>query len=281
MSKLRQRMQEDMAFRGLDEDTQKAYLKAVERLDTYSTKRLQTLTSRDIQRFLLHLHQDEGLAWSSCNSMATGIRFFFHVTLGNTEIEVPTVKPPIKLPEVLSWQDIERLFAATPSLKERVFLKTIYSAGLRVAEAIRLKITDLDSERMAIRVEQGKGKKDRYTLLAHDLLPELRVYWKRYRPAPYLFSNKGGDSHISRMTAWRIYNHAKSQAGITKAGGVHALRHAFATHLLESGVDLYTIQRLLGHASIRTTMRYLHIAEPRILGATSPLDALGRQRRAS
>ena len=252
---------------------------AVDQLDAYSQKRIERLSGREVQRFLLYLHDDKGLAWSTCNTMAAGLRFFYHVTLGKPDVEIPTFKGPRRLPQVLSWQEVERIFAATPTIKERVFLKTIYGAGLRVSEAIRLKVTDIDSQRWSIRVEQGKGKKDRYAVLAKDLLPELRDYWRRYRTRPYLFSYDGGASHISRMTAWRIYKSAKEQAGITKAGGVHALRHAFATHLYESGADLFTLQRLLGHASIRTTMRYLHIAQPRFLETTSPLDTLGKQRQ--
>jgi len=276
MSILRQRMQEDMTIRGLAPATQKAYLKAVERLATHYGKRPDRLSSRDIQRFLLYLHDKRGLTWGTLNTFVNGLRFFYHITLGRPEtaFRIPCAKPPKKLPRVLSRQEVIELFAVTTNLRHRTLLKTTYSAGLRVSETINLKITDIDSHRMCIRVDQGKGQKDRYTLLSPRLLGELRAYWKVYRPAVWLFPNQSGAYHISRMTAWRIFQHAKAQAGITKPCGIHALRHAFATHLLEAGTDPHTIQRLLGHTNIRTTLNYFHLARRRLLDTTSPLDQL-------
>jgi site-specific recombinase XerD len=269
-------MKEDMAIRGLAPATQKAYLRAVERLATHYGKRPDLLSSRDIQRFLLHLHEHCGLSWGTCNTFVNGLRFFYHTTLGRTEaaFHIPCAKPPKKLPLVLSRQEVIAIFAVTTNLRQRTLLKTTYSAGLRVSETINLKVTDIDSRRMCIRVNQGKHRKDRYTLLSSRLLAELRTYWKVYRPAVWLFPDQSGAYHISRMTAWRIFQRAKAKAGITKPCGIHALRHAFATHLLEAGTDPHTIQRLLGHTNIRTTLEYFHLARRRLLDTPSPLDQL-------
>jgi integrase/recombinase XerD len=231
MSVLRQRMKEDMAIRGLARSTQQAYLKAVERLATHSGKRPDLLSSRDIQRFVLHLHEGEGLSWGTCNTVVNGLRFFSHTTLGRPEttFRLPCAKPPKKLPIILSRQEVIELFSVTTNLRHRTLLKTTYSAGLRVSETIKLKVTDIDSRRMGIRVEQGNRQKDRYTLLSPRLLAELRTYWKVYRPAVWLFPDQSGSAHISRTTAWRIFQHAKDKAGITKPCGIHALRHYAAS----------------------------------------------------
>ena len=166
MSPLRQRMKEDLAMRGLAPGTQQAYLKAVERLARHYGKRPDRLSSRDVQRFLLHLHEVDGLSWGTCNTFVNGLRFFYHITLGRTEaaLHIPCPKPPMKLPVVLSRQEVIELFAAATNLRQCTLLKTTYSAGFRVSETVNLKVTDIDSRRMCIRVEQGKNQKDRYTL---------------------------------------------------------------------------------------------------------------------
>jgi len=228
MSALRQQMTEDMAVRGLAQSTQQAYLKAVERLAIHYGKRPDLLSSRDIQRFVLHLHEVDGLSWSTCNTVVNGLRFFYHTTLAHPEatFRIPCAKPPKTLPLILSRQEVSALFAATTNLRHRAILKTTYSAGLRVSETVKLHVTDIDSHRMCIRVEQGKRQKDRYTLLSPRLLAELRAYWKVYRPAVWLFPDQSGASHLSRTTAWRIFQQAKAKAGMTKPCGIHALRNA-------------------------------------------------------
>jgi site-specific recombinase XerD len=158
--------------------------------------------------------------------------------------------------------------------KQRAVLATTYAAGLRVSEVVRLQLHHIDAERMSLRVEQGKGGKDRYTLLSPRLLEELRAYWRAYRPALWLFPARDGKRPMDVSTAQKFYTATKQRAGITKRGGIHALRHAFATHLLEAGTDLHTIQRLLGHGDIRTTMRYLHLAQRTVLKTLSPLEWL-------
>jgi integrase/recombinase XerD len=180
------------------------------------------------------------------------------------------------LPEVFSPSEVLRVIDGARGLKQRVLLMTAYSAGLRVGELVKLKIIDIDAARMTIRVKQGKGGKDRYAILSHNLLTELRTYWKRYRPSIWLFPNRAKNGPLSRNEAWHIFNQAKRRAGIKKGRGIHTLRACFATHLLEAGVDLRSIQFLLGHSSILSTQRYLRL-QPQNMGSTvSPLDMLQR-----
>ncbi|MGQ0595187.1 MAG: tyrosine-type recombinase/integrase [Gammaproteobacteria bacterium] len=238
---------------------------------------------------LLHLLRERGLSYSTCNLVTNGLRFFYRITLGQSETEfcLPRPKVPQRLPEILSHEEIERLFAVTQNrtgrspafmryrmnLKHRVLLMATYSAGLRVSEVARLKVCDIDSQRMTLRVDQGKGAKDRYTLLSKRLLAELRRYWQAYRPREWLFPLRDGRGPIDPRSAQNYY-HAKEKAGIRKRCGIHGLRHAFATHLLEAGVDLHRIQRLLGHGHITTTMRYFHLAQRHLESTASPLDLL-------
>jgi site-specific recombinase XerD len=278
MSNLRTKMTQDMIVRGLAKGTQKAYLLAVTELsDYYDQRNPATLSKQELLDYLIHLSQERGLAYGTCNGRVHALRFFYQVTLGRTDIELmlPRAKEPSKLPVIWSQQDIRNLLKAAPSQRARVLLKTAYGTGLRVSEAIRLKTSDIDSQRMTVRVEQGKRSKDRYTLLSNDLLLELRAYWATHRCDPWLFPGQGRRGPISRTSAHRLFHEAKAGAGITKPGGIHSLRHAFATHLLEAGTDLYTIQRLLGHNSIQTTMRYFKLSRNHMRNTRSPLDRLG------
>ena len=276
MSPLRTKMPQDMIVRGLAKTTQHAYLHAVTELSAYYHRSPDTLSKQELHDYLLHVSQERGLAWGTCNGRVHALRFFYRVTLGRTDIDLvlPRAKEPSKLPVIWSQHDIRRLLASASNLRARALLKTAYGTGLRVSEAIRLKITDIDSQRMAIRVEQGKRQKDRYTLLSTDLLQDLRAYWRMHRCDPWLFPNHRRTGPISRVTAHRIFHAAKARAGITKPGAMHALRHAFATHLLEAGTNLHTIQRLLGHNSILTTLRYLQLSRTHLLETRSPLDCL-------
>jgi len=219
--------------------------------------------------------QERGLSSSSLNVNISGLRFFYQQVLGwNPEqFFLPRRKRTWRLPEVLSPSEVERLLSAAVKLRDRCLLMTAYSAGLRVDELIHLKLSDIDSERMMIRVEQGKGKKDRYTILSERLLSELRSYWKEHRSPIWLFPNRKGGS-ISIDYAQRIYNWAKQKAQIHKGKGIHILRHCFATHLLEAGVDLVTIKTLLGHNSLQSTQRYLQIRQHKLTTTGSPLDLL-------
>jgi len=270
-------MIDDMTVRGMAAKTQEGYVRAVAGLAAFYQRSPDQIANREVQDYLLHLMRDRKMSWSSCNVAASSLRFFYYKTLGREQarFEIPGPRMPSKLPEILSRKEVTRLLSHAGSPRNRVLLMTAYGAGMRVSEIVHLRVRDVDSERMVIRVEQGKGAKDRYTLLSPRLLHELRGYWQLEHPRPWLFPMQR--THRRPMdsgTAGRIYTRAKKRAAIDKAGGIHALRHAFATHLLEAGTDLHTIQRLLGHGHIRTTMRYLHLARRHLTERSSPLDLL-------
>ena len=272
MGELRTRMIHAMELRRFSPRTQESYLAAVAGLAKHYRQPPDQLDATKIQAYLLHLTVERRLSWSSCNVAVSGLRFFYQQTLGwdGLRLPIPPRRKPSKLPEILSHQELERLFAAAHLAKHRALLMTTYAAGLRLSEVIALKRTDLDSQRQMIRVEQGKGRKDRYTILSPRLLEELRLYWKISRPILYLFPGKDPSRPMDSSAAQKIYYAAKQRAGIEKGMGIHTLRHCFATHLLEAGVDLPTIQMLLGHTSILTTMRYLQVRRQH-------LDAHARQ----
>lgn len=276
MPSLSQKLLDDMSIRGLSENTKKSYTQSVNGLVQHYRRSPDTITSEEVQNYLLHLHQQRELAWSTCSTILQGIRFFFRITLKQPEpyFYVPGGKKPSKLPEILNTDQIRRLFDVTANPKHRAILMTAYAAGLRVSELTRLKVSDIDSKRMTIRVTQGKGNKDRYVPLSPRLLDELRKYWRKERPNDWLFPGRRDDGRLSRDGIGRVYSAAKTKAGITKAGGIHTLRHCYATGLLEAGVGLYTIQRWLGHASIRSTTRYLRLAMATPTETVSPLDLL-------
>jgi integrase/recombinase XerD len=276
MSPLRKQMDNDMVLRGMSVRTRESYLSAVEGLAKFYRRRPDQISEREVQSYLLHLLQERGLAWSSCNVATNGLKFFYRTTLGRSQAQfsIPTAKRPARLPEILSREEVSRLIQAAANLKHRVLLMTTYGAGLRVSEVVRLKVGDIDSARMTIRVEQGKGKKDRYTLLSKGLLTALRRYWMAYRPPEWLFPGRDARVPMNTSTPQRIFYRARDKAGITKRCGIHGLRHAFATHLLEAGTDVHTIQRLLGHGHIGTTLRYVHLAQTHLSQTTSPLELL-------
>jgi site-specific recombinase XerD len=264
MTKLREQMTQDMILRGLSPNTQRAYLRVITRLAQYYDRSPDRVSKREIKAYLLHLHQDEKLSNSTCNVAAAALRFLYHQTLGRsrTDFEIPIARKPAKLPHVLNRDEVVRLLSRTHFLKHRVLFLVAYSAGLRVSEIVKLRPTDIDSGRMVIRVEQGKGAKDRLTILSPRLLEVLRDYWRRGQPGEFLFPSGDGNGHLCTGGLKQAFFQAKLRAKIDKPGGIHLLRHTFATHMLEAGVDLHTLQRLLGHRSIRTTTRYLHLMEP-------------------
>jgi len=274
MGALRIKMIEEMKLRNFSPRTEQSYVSAMVGLVKYYRQSPDQLTQEQIRSYLLHL-KDRGLSPSSRNVAISGLKFFYHQILGWSEqkLFLPPRKRSWRLPEVLSPQEVERLLCASSKLRDRCLLITAYATGLRVSELVRLKVSDIDKERMMVRVEQGKGRKDRYTILSPRLLSELRTYWKEHRSPTWLFPN-ANNSPISIDYAQRIYNLAKVKAGITKGKGIHTLRHCFATHLLEAGVDLVTIQTLLGHHSLQSTQRYLQIRQPKLTSTASPLDLL-------
>lgn len=274
MGALRTRMIEEMKLRNFSPRTQQSYLAAVIGLVKHYRRSPDQLTQDEIRAYLLHLEK-RGLSPSSRNVAISGMKFFYHQMLGwnDKQLFIPPRKRSWQLPEVLGQKEVERLLLAAAKQRDRCLLMTAYATGLRVSELVRLKISAIDSERMMVRVEQGKGRKDRYTILSPRLLTELRSYWKEHRSPIYLFPNRKGGP-ISIDYAQRIYNLAKLKAGIQKGHGIHTLRHCFATHLLEAGVDLRTIQTLLGHNSMASTERYLQIRQQKITTTANPLDLL-------
>lgn len=281
MSPLRVKMIRDMQLRELSPGTQKGYINAVKGLANYYNCSPDILSTKQIEDYILHLFNKRRMAIGSCYAIFTGLRFFYTVTLGRDEnsIPVPPAKKIAKLPEILSVDEAERLFIALRNPKHRVMLMTAYGGGLRVSELVKLKITDIHSDRMMIRVNQGKGKKDRYTLLPKTLLEELRSYWIIKKPKVWLFPGLPKNRPISSRMAQKVYHKAVEKAGIKREGGIHTLRHCFATHLLEAGENVRTIQLLMGHSSILTTMRYLQVTSKSLQGTQSPLDLLNFNRQ--
>lgn len=278
MSALRQRMEDAMLLRGFALRTRETYLACVTALAKHYRRPPDRIDEHEIQAYLLHMIVDKKLAYASINQAACAFRFLFGKVLARPglTVEIPMAKVPTRLPVILTRTEIGRLFAAATNLRARTLLMTTYAAGLRLSEVCALQVADIESspERMCLKVRQGKGGKDRYTLLSARLLETLRCYWHTCRPRTWLFPDRSGDGPIADKTAQRIYHAACDRAGLTQAAGIHTLRHSFATHLLEAGVDLHTIQRLLGHGHIGTTMRYLHLAQTKLTGTTSPLELL-------
>jgi integrase/recombinase XerD len=261
MGALRTKMIQAMTVRRFSPKSQQAYLAAVASLAKFYNQSPDQISPIKIQDYLLHLTLERGLSWSTCNVAVSAFRFFYIETLGwkKVSLPLPPRKKPTKLPEILSRQELDHLFACASPPKSRLLLMTTYSAGLRVSEVVHLKVSDIDSQRMMIRIEQAKGNKDRYSILSVGLLQQLRLYWKLYRPPCWLFPSQDPYRQMQTGTAQKIFYRAKQRAGITKGSSIHTLRHCFATHLLEAGVDLRTIQTLMGHTSITTTQRYLQV----------------------
>ena len=277
MGTLRKQMTEAMKLRRFSPRTQQSYLAAVAGLAKHYRTPPDQLDFEKIKAYLLHMTVDRGLSWSTCNVAVAAFRFFYLEVVGweKVSLPIPPRKKPKTLPVLLSRQEIERLFACAGCTKNRVLLMTTYAAGLRVSEVVNLKPTDIDSHRLMIRVEQAKGAKDRYSILSPRLLAELRLYWQLYRPTSWLFPSSRDPKrklHIGR--AQKIYYEAKRRAGITRGHGIHTLRHCFATHLLEAGLDVRTIQSLMGHTSVTTTMRYLQVRSQQLEAKQDLLDLL-------
>lgn len=280
MSRLRDRMVEAMQIRGYSLVTIKTYTACVGNLAVYFDKSPDQITLEEINAFQLHLTSVRKLSFSGFNQHVVAIRFLIREVLQKDwDIRrIPYQKKPKKLPEVLSFEEIKRLLEATTSLRDRAMLSTAYAAGLRIGEVQRLRLTDIDSKRMAIRVEQGKGRKDRYVMLSNSLLELLREYFKASRPKIWLFARPGTDCPYSISTIQAAFCKARQKAGIQKKVSVHSLRHTFATHLLEAGTDIRRIQVLLGHRCVATTQIYTHIASNFINSTPSPLDLLMKQK---
>jgi site-specific recombinase XerD len=277
MTELRRRMIQAMTVRGFSPRTHRSYLGAVRSLSRHYRRAPDELSSEEVQAYLAHLVTERGLSWNTCNVAAQAFRFFYHVTLGRDAVvfEVPRPKQSQRLPEILSREEVAVLLETPPNAKHRLLLATIYAAGLRVSEAVRLKVGDVDRGRMTLRIEEGKGRKDRVVPLSRRLSEQLEAYWRTAPPGLWLFPSRGGRHPVGISVVQKVFQLAKLRAGIRKRGGVHSLRHAFATHLIEAGEDVPTVQRLLGHRSVTTTMRYFHLSQARLGTLRSPLDLLG------
>jgi len=278
MSELRQKMIRAMELENLSDNTQRRYLDAVSGLAKHYHRSPDQLSKEMIEDYLLYLKNDKAYAPNSCASTLSGLRFFFnHVAQQQILIEYSLSRKVQKLPTVLPQEDICNIINATDNLKHRLILMTTYSGGLRASEVIALKPKNIESKKMLIKVEKGKGGKERYTLLAKRLLPELRYYYKTCQPKTYLFpSSYKHKKHqpLSYGSVRCIYENARKKAGVKDGVGIHTLRHSFATHLLEAGYDIRKIQVLMGHRRLSTTMIYLHVSRETLSKIPSPLDLI-------
>jgi integrase/recombinase XerD len=276
ISPLRQRMIDDMTARRFSEDTQRDYVRNVRNFTAFLGRSPDTATKEDLRRFQLHMAQQQ-ISAGSINAAIAALRFFFNVTLERPDLVLPvrTVTEPRKAPVVLSPEEVGRLLEAAPSLKYKAALSVAYGAGLRVSEVAHLKVSDIDSERMMLRVEQGKGQRDRSVMLSPQLLELLRDWWRAGRPPVWLFPGQNPINPITPRQLNRAVTAARDLAGISKRISPHTLRHSFATHLLEQGVDIRVIQVLLGHAKLETTALYTRVAVNTVRDIKSPLERLG------
>lgn len=268
-------LQQEMRLRNYSPKTIKAYKSWIQDLVQYcSPKHPRELTSNDLRAYLLHLIQRDGLAASTINQVLNALRFLY-IELYKMPFkiqDVPRPKKERKLPDIITQGEVIRIFETVTNLKHRTILMLIYSAGLRVGEAVRLKVSDIDSQRNLIHIRVAKGKKDRYTILSNVLLKKLREYYKIYKPREYLFEGGNGRVHLAERSVQNVFKRAVKNTGIKKQITVHTLRHSFATHLLESGTDLRYIQEILGHASSKTTEIYTHVSKQILGKIVSPLD---------
>ena len=273
MSPLRRRMIEDMTIRKFAPKTQHDYVQRIKNFTAFLGRSPDTASFEDVRRYQLHLAAS-GVGVPTINQTASTLRFFFKVTLGRPEIVEHThaIHEPRKLPVVLSPEEVARLLDAAPGLKYKAALSVAYGAGLRATEVISLKVSDIDSKRMVIRVEQGKGGKDRYVMLSPHLLDLLRTWWKAARPRGWLFPGRAPAQPMTTRQLNRACHAAAQTAEINKRVSLHILRHSFATHLLEQKVDIRIVQVLLGHANLETTTLYTHVATKTISEVLSPLE---------
>lgn len=276
MGRLYDQMKMDLELKNYSARTRSCYLACMRSFVLYFGKSPDTMGEDEIRQYLHYLMKEKRASQSAINQTYSALKFFYQTTLQRewNNLKIPRIKMRKKLPVVLSKQEIQSIFSATRDLKYRALLMTIYSGGLRLNEAAHLKVSDIDSKRMMIRICQGKGMKDRYTLLGRRTLDILRLYWRAYRPGEWLFPGRPSEMPISVTSIQKMFKRALGRAGVKKEATVHTLRHSFATHLLEAGNDLYHIQRLLGHTTAKTTAVYLHVTRKDLARVISPIDLL-------
>jgi integrase/recombinase XerD len=244
-------------------------------LNFFSSLDVDQFTSEEIRTYLLHCLQQFKLSENTLHSRINAVKFYYEQVLRQDKIflDIPRPKRPSILPQVISMQDLQKIFEVTANVKHNTILKLCYGMGLRVSEIVALKVKDVDSRNMQVFIQRGKGKKDRYANLPETLLGQLREYWKQYRPKTYLFEGQDGGMYTVR-SAQQVFTAALKKAKINKKVGIHGLRHSYATHLLELGTDITLIQQLLGHQDLKTTMRYTHVSKKIIKSIKSPLDRM-------
>jgi integrase/recombinase XerD len=276
MDELREQMMKDLQLKGITPRTQRKYLREATNLSNYFGKSPVELGEKEVKEYLVHLLEDRKLSRGTYRNYVAGIKFLYKTTLNREEVveKIRYPKANKKLPVVLDLAEIKALLSVMENLKHRALLTITYSSGLRISEAACLKVTDIDSKRMMVRVQQGKGGKDRYSILSQTALELLRRYWRQYRPKEWLFEGQKEGTHICLTAIRQIFLEAKERAGITKPASPHTLRHSFATHLIEAGTSLHHVQLLLGHKSPTTTTVYLHVSKMNLSKVASPLDSL-------
>jgi integrase/recombinase XerD len=274
MTKLRQAMIDAMLVRGLASRTHESYLRAVEGLAKYYHRSPQQLSTGDIQDYFLYLVKERHLAPASCRLSLNGIRFLFKEVLNREfEAKLQVPKRPQRIPELLTRQEVAAIFAACINRKHRMLLTVCYACGLRVSELLNLKVRDIDGERRLLRINQGKGAKDRLVEMPETLLLQLRWYWHLYRPSVWLFSGHDPAMALGVSSVQKCFTASKHKAGVNKVGGIHGLRHAYATHQLAAGMPITQLQHQLGHRDIHSTLRYVHWV-PNYHGTDSGTDLL-------
>ena len=277
MGKLHDQMRDDLILRAYSPHTRRAYLRCVRHFAKHYMRSPEKMGEREIRDFLLHLVRDRKASPATQDMYVNAIKFFYAHTLKRAEVvkNIAHPKKPKTLPVILSQQEVLSIFERVRSIKYKTIIATAYAAGLRISEACSLRISDIDSQRMRIHVRSGKGKKDRYVMLAESLLALLRQYYKAIRPkGEYLFTGQKPDHHVSTASASLVLSKVIREAGFAKKITMHSFRHAFATHLMEDGTDIRVLQVLLGHSSIRTTLRYTHITDRLVDKLVSPLDKI-------
>jgi len=276
MNTLREQMLAELQLKGLTPKTQKIYLREVSNYAKYFGKSPEELGEKELREYLLYLLNERKLAKGTYRFYYQGLKFLYKHTLKREEVveKIYCPRAEKKLPVVLDLTEVKTLLTVMENLKHRAILTITYSAGLRISETAHLKVSDIDSKRMMVRVQQGKGGKDRYTILSQTALECLRQYWRQYRPKDWLFEGQKEGTHVCISSIRQIFLEAKERAGITKPASPHTLRHSFATHLIEAGTSLHHVQLLLGHRSPTTTTVYLHVSRMNLAQVTSPLDSI-------
>jgi len=273
MTELRKKFERHLIFKRYSQNTNEAYMNAVKSLATHYRLAPDRLTNKQIQDYLLHLLEERRLAWNTCNVYFSGIKCFYtNVLKRKTNLSIPPRPRQKTIALALSRDEIDKILSACNNLKHHTLLLAVYSAGLRVSEVVKLEPIHIERSRKMIWVEQGKGRKDRYTILSDVFLKQLEEYWKAYRPGRWIFFGKTKTKPLPIETAQTIYYKAKMKAGVKRGRGIHTLRHSFATHLIEQGTSTPVIKRMLGHKSISTTAKYIHVSNDFVSKVVSPLD---------